>query len=205
METNLCRKCNTVKPLSEFRKYPNKNLWRHQCKECERAYGREYSRNHRSKMIERTRNWRHINGIHAPMDKNKKCSSYLGVHIAENILSKYFENVTRTKYGTKGYDFICSKGYKIDVKSSCIVHKRDWSFHINNNKIADYFLCLAFDNREDLHPKHIWLIPSDIINKLSSLTITNSDKPLLKWKKYEKDVHKLEILCTSIQTGTYVL
>lgn len=76
---------------------------------------------------------------------NKGCTSYLGVYIAEQVLSKLFKNVTKMPYGHTGFDFICGKDKKIDVKSAC---KRKfkpnswadaWDFTINKNKIADYF------------------------------------------------------------------
>ena len=103
------------------------------------------------------------------MENNKSCSQYLGIHIAERILSHIFHNVEQMPYNNPGYDLICGNGYKIDVKSVC--HVKDipnkWNFPIRRNKIPDYFLCLAFDNREDLNPKHIWLIPGHIINNKS--------------------------------------
>lgn len=111
----------------------------------------------------RERNWN--KGISSPMSENEDCCMYLGIHIAERILSKIFENVMRMPINNRGYDFICKKGYKIDVKSATLVNRpnsnRYWSFHINHNDIADYFLLIGFDDRENLEPMHIWLFKKD--------------------------------------------
>lgn len=127
------------------------------------------------------------------MSENKDCTLYLGVHIAERVLSHIFEDVVRMPNGTPGFDFICKKGFKIDVKSSCLSKKGYWQFNIKYNKIADYFLLLAFDNREYLNPEHIWLIKrSDLSNK-GKILINNAEYSLLYYIKYEQ-IDKLEIL-----------
>lgn len=113
---------------------------------------------------------------------NKNCSQYLGVTIAEKILSKIFNNVNRMVYTNPGYDFICNKDYKIDVKSRAL-NKNQWCFDIKRNTVADYFLCLAFDNRTDLNPQHLWLIPGEILNDKMSATISISTVD--KWSIYE--------------------
>jgi len=111
----------------------------------------------------RERNWN--KGISSPMSENEDCATYLGIHIAERILSKIFENVTRMSINNRGYDFICKKGYKIDVKSATLGNSPNtdnrWYFSINYNDIADYFLLIGFDNRESLEPMHIWLFRKD--------------------------------------------
>ncbi len=108
----------------------------------------------------------HVNGISKPYTDNKKCSSYLGVGIAERVLSHVFKNVELMPMSNPGYDFICNHGKKIDVKSSCryfhIGRSDSWMFTINKNTSADYFLCIAFDDREHLNPEHVWLIPGDV-------------------------------------------
>lgn len=146
--------------------------------------------------VEYTKHWRHKKKINISMSENKDCNLYLGVHIAENALSKIFEDVQRMPYGNPKYDFICGRGFKIDVKSACQYIDRGrvvWSFHINCNTIADYFLCIAFDNRKHLNPLHIWLIGGDeIINKYKikeymKVGISDSIKILKKYSKYELD------------------
>ena len=130
---------------------------------------------------------------------NTECSMYLGVDIAENVLSKVFNDVEIMPPNNPGYDFICNKGKKIDVKSAC-PRKKDttWNFTIKYNTIADYFLCIAFDNREDLNPLHIWLIPGNLVNKNSGKTISKST--FHKWDKYELDITKTIECCDHIKT-----
>lgn len=152
---------------------------------------------------EDARNYLHTKGTKRPMGENKSCSSYLGVYIAERVLSKIFSNIIRMPYGNKGYDFICQKGYKIEVKSSCLrtqkrrrkVHTK-WDFGVNKNGVADYFIFVAFDNREDLNPCHVWLIKgTEIITtpmnkqaKLNSKTVfsvSNSERSKSHYVEYE--------------------
>ena len=97
------------------------------------------------------------------METNKDCALFLGYHVAERVLSYVFKDVQRMSVNNPGFDFICNKGYKIDVKSSCLYNKNSYNFNIGNNKIADYFLLIGFDNRENLNPQHIWLIKSNEI------------------------------------------
>ena len=149
---------------------------------------------------------------HIPMDKNKTCPLYLGFWIAERILSCVFKDVKRMPSNNKGYDFICSKNYKIDVKSACLFNNRFWNFRIRKNKIADYFLLVAFDNRKDLNPIHLWLIKKDEyihtlrgetkINDKDTLSIVTTKHYLDNYNKYEI-VNKLEELqgcCNSIKS-----
>jgi len=136
----------------------------------------------------------------------KDCGIFLGCHVAERVLSYVFKDVKRMPYGNKGFDFICNKGFKIDSKASCLLKKRNnYSFAIRNNKIADYFLCIGFDNRENLNPQHIWLIKSDEIirnkklNEFTSLTIQNTEYGLTKFSKYElTDKLKETIECCNV-------
>ena len=136
-----CIKCG------EYKKHEAKGL----CKKC-------YDANHRSinrtKRMAQSTKYNRLHG-NLPMSKNKACAAYLGIFVAEGVLHNVFVNVERMPYGHKGYDFICSKGMKIDVKSGCITNRGAWAFTINKNTIADYFLCLAFDNRDDLNPMHM--------------------------------------------------
>jgi len=153
---------------------------------------------------------RHEKGVCTPHNKNKDCAQYLGIYIAERILSNIFEDVIRMAINNKGYDFICKKGYKIDVKSVCFSNKEikdNWHFTIAGNKFTDYFLLLAFDNRKDLNPLHIWLIKGDeIINrgKLSdkqTFKVQNNIHLLSKLKKYEQTnkLDKLKECCNTLR------
>jgi len=144
-------------------------------------------------------------GIYSPMSENKDCALYLGVHIAERILPLIFDNVKKMSNNNIGYDYICNNDYKIDVKSSVSHeykgHTKKWTFHIHKNKITDYFLMIAFDNRIDLNIMHIWLVRgNNIIEKLNNynykcdnytlnnkyaIDISGGKNSLKRWKKYE--------------------
>lgn len=123
------------------------------------------------------------------MDNNKDCALYLGVYIAERLLSKIFNDVTIMPFGQRGYDFICNKGKKIDVKASCR-HKDEkgncrWQFSTRKNGITDYFLFIGFDSRNTINPEYVWFVPRSVINYRQSITISESQ--LLKWNDYKID------------------
>lgn len=97
----------------------------------------------------------------------------------------------------KGFDFICSRGKLIDVKSACIEYRTgrsdSWGFQIKNNKIADYFLCLAFDNRDNITPMHMWLLPAEKFNHLTKTRISKST--INKWDEYKLDISEVAHEC----------
>lgn len=176
-ETKLCKYCNRVLPISQFtRNVLNSDGLCGRCLECDNKL-------HQSED--------HYKSKHLPMCENKECASYLGIHIAEQVLSKVFKDVERMSPTFPSYDFICNNGYKIDVKSSCIRTRQNvvkrWMFNIKKNTIPDFFLCIAFDNRKDLNPLHLWLIPSKEISHLKNFTI--SLNTLNRWNKYKKDIN----------------
>lgn len=128
---------------------------------------------------------------------NKKSSNYLGCTIAEKVLSKVFKDVEVMKVGNPGFDFFCNKGKKIDVKSSCIKKNGSWLFHIDRNTIANFFLCIAFDNRESLTPLHLWLIPSDEVKNKKTTSIRSGT--IHKWDKYKQDISKTLQCCDKMK------
>ncbi len=132
------------------------------------------------------------NGLPADMKANDKCSLWLGYVRGEEVLCKVFKDVKRMATNHPGYDFICNKNFKIDVKTSCLLkNKNGWHFDIDNNTIPDYFLLLAYDNRTDLNPMRIWLIRGDEIikgrklNDRAGLGISNTLVPLKFYEPYE--------------------
>lgn len=213
--TKICTKCKQEKSLLEFRirvrleiKNPTKVYYFSRCNSCQTNDHREYVNKIGNEHFAKYNTDRaHRLGLKIPMDQNKTCGPYLGVYIAERILSRYFEDIIRMPYGNPGYDLICKNGYKIDVKSSCIRsidRWPSWSFHIRENSIADYFLCLAFDNREDLEPMHIWLIPSKDISHLTGINIPASKYGIAKWKLYERPLDKVLDCCTAVRQQIYI-
>ena len=180
---NLCEKCY-------YHKYIKNNIDRKKKK-------KEYDKNHKYERLQRKYN----KGASNPMSEDEHCSSYLGVHVAEQVLSKVFKDVQIKPYGHKGYDFICGRGYKVDIKSGC-KHKRDdrsniWTFSIKKNTTPDYFLCLAFDNRKDLNPEYIWLIKGSLVNDKQLISI--SESTINKWDEYKLDIDKVISCCNTLK------
>lgn len=164
---------------------------------------REYRMTHKKQVNARQRERLHRLGLNHPMSEAKDCSQYLGIHIAERVLSGFFENITKMPMHNPGYDYVCGKGYKIDAKSSCLIqsHKtsKHWFFRINKNQVADYFLCLAFNNRESLEPQHVWLIPGNVLSNKIGVCISDSKRALSKWLVYEKSLERVFVCCEQIK------
>lgn len=208
-----CRCCNQILPLDSFR--PNRRKCRNCEKEDAKRYhlenkeecnrkSREYSKAHRKDLNSYMKDYNHKTGRAKPLSKAKDAPVWLGVHVAEEVLNDYFENVKKMPYGNEGYDFKCRRGFKIDVKAACLQTPKNqaplWQFGINKNVIADYFLCLAFDSRESLNPLHIWLIPAALIFFKKNFSISNIDISLKKWKDYEKPLDKVIAGCNVLKS-----
>ena len=181
-----CIKCGAPLIVGENTTQCKIDSHQHVCRSCTREYQQEHY---------------HRIGRCQPMSENRDCSSFLGVHVAERVLSHVFKHVKKMPYGNPGYDFICGGGYKIDVKSSCRHVRKNWAdqwgFHIDKNTIADYFLLLAFDNRENLNPEHIWLISGCDINDHVGVGI--SETALAKWDQYKLDIDKVSACCNMLK------
>lgn len=112
-----------------------------------------------------------------------------------------FKDVERMPYGHSGYDFICNKGMKIDSKASTIHNDPHslgrWRFYTNQNVVADYFVFLAFDNREDLNPLHAWMIPTKEFKEVWSASISTTT--INKWDKYRMSIDKVVECCNTLR------
>lgn len=214
----ICPQCKNEKELTEYYFLKYKNNYSYWCKECIRKrqreynktekeklrkqrYNKEYREKNREKLNKKRREYNYKNSNQKPMSKNKKCSQFLGIYVAENVLSKVFKNVEKMPWTNPKFDFICNRGYKIDVKSSSLSFNRAnpyWHFNIYKNVIADYFLCIGFDNRNNLNPLKLWLIPSSKVNKKVTITMTNTKKGLKKWKEFEilEKLEDVKNICT---------
>lgn len=191
MESKICTRCQLEKQISDFsHRHENGNCttksW---CKSCSNQYGRDHA---------------HLIGKNKPMESDRTCPQFLGIHVAERILSHYFEDVKRMPINNPGYDFICKNGYKIDVKSSCKRHGTDrnmprWMFDVRYNTVADHFLCLAFDDRTSLTPLHVWLIPGNEVNHVKVFAISDSLYGLNKWSRFERPLNKVIGCCNALR------
>jgi len=187
-----CTKCKEFKEIMQFNKNKNfKDGHQYYCRKCDDERTTEYNRK--------------VYG-HISMFKNKECGAYLGIAVAEKLVRHLFENVVRMPNNNPGFDFICAKDKKIDVKSACIKLRNSrttnkkypvWGFHIEQNKTADYFLLLAFNNRADLEPLYMWLIPGHVLNELTSASIFPST--IHKWDEWRQDIDQARICCTALK------
>ena len=173
-----------------------------------------YEKN-KDKVKERTRQWQsnhpgysskrsHELGLQRPISEATESAPYLGVYIAERALSRFFDNIIRMPVNNPGYDFLCGKGKKIDVKSSCLqsnhgIPSRRWRFNILKNTTADYFLCLAFNDRNNLDPLHVWLIPGNLVNDHISITVSNFPIGLNRFAEYERPLDKVIACCSELR------
>lgn len=141
---------------------------------------------------------RYIFGHYMAGKTDKNSTQYLGIRVAERVLSMVFKNVQVMPYGNRGFDIICNRDKMIDIKASATGDKLGyWKFAIKRNQTADYFLCLAFNDRRDLHnPVHLWLIPADKVNHLITLAISKGTVD--KWNKYELPLDKLIACCDTL-------
>lgn len=202
-----CRACNAE--LTDDNWYASLRTRNQRvCKACSRSYSVEWGKNNKDKK----QKWKENNPIKVhdshirysrkigkmPMNERKECGAYLGVFVAEQVLYNVFKNVERMPYNNHGYDFICNRGKKIDVKASCKTNRGGWSFHIDRNDIADFFLCLAFDNRTDLTPLNLWLIPSTEVSYKLSISIKDVNKN--KWTAYQLNIDKVAACCTELRS-----
>lgn len=174
--------------------------WYSENKDHRRDYMQKWYNENKEAAKIKNRN-RYYLGGGKPMSENKSCSSYLGCHVAERVLSKIFKGVKVMPPNNHGYDFICRTGKKIDVKSSCLVvnkgKRRSWGFAINKNTAADFFLCIAFDNRDDLTPLYLWLLPGNVVNHLTRTSISIST--IDRWDAYRIEIDKVTECCDSMK------
>lgn len=192
-----CSRCKQTKPRSEFgARRANDDGLQGVCRECRRISCSDS---------------KHRLGYCAPMNESKDCNQYLGICVAERVINNcgMFKTIVKMPNNNPGFDFICNREFKIDVKSACrtfVVRNEHelnpwWTFHIDHNTIADWFVIIAFDDREHLIPLHAWVIPGDKINHLICLTITESERSLEKWRPYERLLDQIDSCCDELRSN----
>ena len=148
--------------------------------------------------------WKYYPGIPSPIKEDRMDNRFLGIYIGENAINKIFEGSKRMRPHNPGYDILCPKGYKIDVKATVLSRYNTYIFDISKNKTADYFVMIGFNNIIDLEPLHLWIIGGNeklhtgtTINDKNKLVILNEPLYLEKYEKYEKidNLESLKILC----------
>lgn len=208
--------CGEIKPFDEFHKHKNKKDGRGSyCKTCSKKYReihkeelKEYKRKYRQENKERlfttNKEWYERVGREqrgsVSMYENKTCAQYLGIVIGERLCRHLFKDIEVMPNGNTGYDIICNKGKKIDVKTACITLDRaslHWQFRIDYNITADFFILVAFDNLTDLNPLHMWMIPGEEINHRASIQMYPST--IYKWDKWKRDINDAQICCAELK------
>ena len=168
------------------------------CKDCRRKQTRSWrEENHEKARAQSIRAIRKQGCL--PMDENKDSPAYLGVYVNERLIRLHFKDVEVFPYGHPGFDFICNKGMKVDAKSSCLTKDGRWIFTINHNMVADYFLCVAYDDREHLNIVHVWLIPGKDVNDHVNISISLST--VHKWDKYIYDIEGFSACCNTMKNS----
>ena len=194
-EIKVCRVCGDV--LTEENWTPSyRNSGSRICKKCDNERQRLWAKANPDKRRAKSTRYHRKNG-HLPMDDNKDCAAFLGVYVTERLLRHYFKDVEVMPYGNPGYDFICNRDKLIDAKSSCLGANGRWLFNIGRNVIADFFVCTAFDNRDDLNVLHVWMIPGRVVNHLTGTSISPST--IHKWDQYKLDVDKASACCIEMK------
>ena len=190
-----CRKCGKV--LTDENWYPSFQKKRdYICKDCQRKrLGSWIEKNPEKARAMWTRASRKRGEL--PMSENEDCPQYLGITVNERLIRHRFKEIKVMPFGFPGYDFICNKNMKIDAKSACLNKRGYWSFAIRRNTEADYFLCVAYDNRNDLNIIHVWMIPGDKVNHLMGLAIRPST--IHKWDKYIYDIEGFSSCCNEMK------
>lgn len=145
--------------------------------------------------------WQLYPGMPDPIKENRKDSRFLGSYIAENGVFKLFEGCQKMKTNNPGYDIICTRGYKVDVKASSLDRFNTFKFSIWKNQIADYFALVGFDNVFNLKPLYLWIIKGNEmiqnrrtrLNDMYSISIANEPELVKPFEKYNR-VDKLKEL-----------
>ena len=199
-DKNICRVCEVgLNETNQSTSNQNRNI--HICKKCDVERIRLWRQKNPQKCKQLWTEYNRRNGC-LSLSENKDCALFLGVHIAERLLSNVFKNVQVMPFGNPKFDFICSRNKLIDVKSACLSgsnHAR-WSFHIGCNTVPDYFLCLAFNNRENLIPMHVWMVPGNELNRFTGVSV--SPNTVHKWNSYEMDITKVTECCSIMKQET---
>ena len=202
MNNHICRVCKVKLDDINCTSARLKNS-QYICDTCEYNRKRKWYIDNREYELEKVKKYQQEHYV-PKSPHNRNCSQFLGIHVAERVLSYVFENVKRMPNNNPGFDFICGKGYKIDVKSSVRLVSNNkysdrWMFNIKRNKIADYFILLAFDNRDDLNPEYIWLFPANEISDTHGLSIGEST--IHKWDEYKiNNIDKVINCCDTIKS-----
>lgn len=163
-------------------------------------------------------------GVSSPHSENKECTRYFGDYIEREYVMRIFENVVPlkkelySKHLRRPYDYECKNGFKLKHVASCIridsSHEIPyWGFLIKRNNIPDYWVLSAWDDRESLNPKYVWIIRGDeiFVTQVSrkpfydreSLTVYATKKSIERMSKYDATsrLEQLKDICNVARTN----
>jgi len=190
--SKYCPGCGKIIPISMFDRKPGAaDGYREVCK---------VHANERRKV------WRHKRGDNKTPTLYHARNVYLGVEIGEEVAARYFKDPVRAPYGTPGYDLICRNGFKINVKLSTANKDGRWVFALTNRSGAkcDFYLLIAMGSLDDLTPKHIWLIPPDVVIGKSKMcdkqSFSVAPSTVSKLAEFEKPIERLESCCNTMKS-----
>ncbi len=173
--THICKHCN--KEFTKVGGYKTHGIYGFVCDECRRKYKNNNKRLNNYKR-----------GRQKPMTDNPSCSAYRGCYRAENFVFDYYGIDQIMPYGHHGYDCVYN-GSKLEIKSSTPYIRgkgRNWQFAIRENKIADIFVLVAYDDKSSTIPSHIWELPASLVNNKQCLSIACNPKNRTRFDIYEK-------------------
>jgi hypothetical protein len=138
---------------------------------------------------EERRERRHESGEGLAID-DKDSPTFFG-KFTENLMIQTFENVITVRHNNPGFDWICKNGDKIENKSACLKDGNSrWTFNVKYNKIADWFIFSAWDNRDSLTPLYVWILhKNDMVRgrkvcEFEGLSILNNPSGLKDFEEY---------------------
>lgn len=103
-------------------------------------------------------NWNYETGRSVPNGVNEDSATYLS-EFTENFMIQKYPGAKKMPPCNPGFDYLWN-GIKIDVKGSCIFYRIDrqpgFIFHVRHNHIADKFVLVGCDNRENMNPLFAW-------------------------------------------------
>lgn len=198
-----CRKIKRQEYKDKTREYNRKYKAEHSDEVKE--YRKQYYNNHRdeAKQARRGHYWEHHDDELKTMEsyrrskgmqemsQNKDSSLFLGVHVTEAAIREAFPELKQMRHGNPKFDLIDMDGNGIDVKSATTYKFKNkdairWEFRIRKNAVPRFFVCVAFDNHDDLNVVQAWKFPGNVVNHLEMLSI--SPGSFKKWKQYEIDL-----------------
>lgn len=173
-------------------------------------YIKKWQGENKERVKEYKENYRRKNG-RISMEDRPDCSNYLGIYITQRkianiilpiILGHVIEEMSLYNVG---FDFICKndKGTQnVEVKGRRLIDNK-WWYSVLYNKLADYFLFIAFNNEnseEKLKVLHVWLFHKfdmirtqqigsryimDKFYKRNHLKLSDGSKRIIELSKYD--------------------